>query len=293
MCSNPTVSRKLVDRYWAAQDPYDPATLATLRHADWSAEWPQSAERIVGHEADAAIHGTYPGYPTHRLERTTGSDELWQPLPAVLLWTPVRLTGASDMWIAEARLEYPDDGLWYAVATLELRDGLVWRETAYFCRAFESPPWPDAFTEAAPAALPAIIASAEHNAEAERLHADVYARYLDAARTDPGGAARGLFHETAVVERPQSGRRVAGVSSIAQAHEAQRDVLPGQLRRVRNSGHVQLAESRLDHLGRTWFLVSIAEFDQGRVARMTEYLAESYPAPEWRSAWVEPLSEHG
>ena len=105
------MSRKLVERYWRAQDPYDPVTLASCRHADWSAVWPQSAERIPSHEADVAIHGTYPGYPAHRLERTTGSDELWKPLPSVLLWTPIRLTGASDMWIAEAHLEYPVDGL--------------------------------------------------------------------------------------------------------------------------------------------------------------------------------------
>ena len=169
----------------------------------------------------------------------------------------------------------------------------MWRETVYFCRSFESPPWPDAYHEQAPSGLPALTASAEHNAEAERVHSDAYARYLDIARVDPGAAARGLFQDTAVVDRPQSGRRVAGVENIAQAYEAQRDVLPGRLRRVLNSGHVLLAESRLDHSNETWFLVTIAAFDQGRVARMTEYLAESYPAPEWRSAWVEPLPENG
>jgi hypothetical protein len=287
------MSRNLVERYWGAQDPFDPETLATLRHADWSAEWPQSAERIPSHEADVAIHGGYPGYPAHRMERTTGSDEVWKPLPAVLLWTPVRITGASDMWIAEAHLEYPEDGLWHAVVSLELRDGLVWRETVYYCRTFESPPWPDAFAEQAPGALPPLTASAEHNAEAERLHADAHARYLDVARRDPAAAARGLFVETAVVDRPQSGRRVTGIENIAEAHEAQRHILPGQVRRLLNSGHVQLAESRLDHRDQTWFLVTIAAFDKGRVARMTEYLAESYPAPEWRSAWVEPLTENG
>jgi hypothetical protein len=287
------MSRRLVERYWQAQDPYDPPTLAASRHADWSAEWPQSDERIPSHEADVAIHGSYPGYPQHSLKRTTGSDELWKPLPSVLLWTPIRLTGASDMWIAEAQLEYPEDGLWHAVAAIELRDGLVWRETVYYCRSLESPPWPDAFTDQAPSALPAVLASVEHDANAERLHSDAYARYLETAGKDPSTAARGLFQETAVVDRPQFGRRVTGIKSITQAYEVQRDVLPGRLRRMLSSGHLLLAESTLGHGNDKWFLVTIAEFDQGKVARMTEYLAESYPAPEWRSAWVERLPENG
>jgi hypothetical protein len=91
------MSRSLVERYWQAQDPYDPATLATLRHPDWSADWPQSGERFPNHQADVGIHSSYPGYPAHRLGRTTGSDEVWKPLPAPLMWTPVRLTGASDV----------------------------------------------------------------------------------------------------------------------------------------------------------------------------------------------------
>lgn len=288
-----TMSRRLVERYWQAQDPYDPVTLATLRHADWSAAWPQSSERISSHDADVAIHGAYRGYPAHRLERTSGADEQWKPLPAVLLWTPIRLSGASDMWIAEAQLDYPDDGRWNAVVSIELRDGLVWRETVFYCRSSESRPWLDGFAEPAPGPLQSIAVSLEHDAEAERLHADAYARYFDTARHDPAAAARGLFHETAVVDRPQYGLRVSGVDGIARAHEAQRHVLPGRLRRVLTSGHVLLAEARLAHDDTTWCLVTIAEFDTGRVARMTEYLAASYPAPDWRRAWVEPLPDDG
>ena len=54
-----------------------------------------------------------------------------------------------------------------------------------------------------------------------------------------------------------------------------------------------MAESRLDHINTTWFQVTIAEFDNDRVARMTEYLAESYPAPKWRSALATPLPDDG
>jgi hypothetical protein len=91
-----------VERYWRAQDPYDPATLADIRHPLWSADWPQSNERVPSHDADVAIHTGYPDYPAHSLSRLAGSDEAWQPIPAHLMFVPVRITGASDFWIAEA-----------------------------------------------------------------------------------------------------------------------------------------------------------------------------------------------
>jgi hypothetical protein len=52
-------------------------------------------------------------------------------LPTPLLFTPIRLSGASDFWIGEARLDYPNDGVWHAVTSIELADGLIKHETVY------------------------------------------------------------------------------------------------------------------------------------------------------------------
>jgi hypothetical protein len=289
------VSRAIVERYWSAQDPFDPATLKRLRHPDWSADWPQSGERIPSHDADAAIHQSYPGYPAHRSERLTGSDEVWRALPTPLMFTPVRLSGASDFWIGEARLEYPDLGTWCGVGAIALRDGLVHHETFYFCRASGAVPWPPTYPEKAPAPLPAIGSSLEHDPGAERRHQDAFQAYAAAAASDPEAAALLLFHDDATIDRPQFGQRVVGLAGIARAYGEQRSVLPGRIRRVVASGHVLLGEARLEHAGTAWYLVTILEFRGDRVARATEYIAESSNPPDWRRQWVEPLSgeDHG
>jgi hypothetical protein len=280
-----------VERYWRAQDPYDPATLADIRHPLWSADWPQSNERVPSHDADVAIHTGYPDYPAHSLSRLAGSDEAWQPIPAHLMFVPVRITGASDFWIGEAQLEYPDQGLWHAVLLVELREAQVWRETAYFCRTLPDQPPSGLYPEPLPTPLPGIEASMEHLDVAERRHRDAHARYVELLATDPSAAAQHLFDENAVIDRPQPGRRVIGVSGIAQAHDAQRDLLPGRIRRVSASGHVLVVESLVQATGPQTYRVDILEFAGDKVVKGTEYFAEALPAPEWRRALVERTTE--
>jgi hypothetical protein len=286
------MSRALLGRYWAGQDPYDPVALATMRHPAWSADWPQSAERIASHDADVAIHTSHPAYPAHRLERLAGSDEVWRPLPTSFMSTPFRISGASDIWIVEARLEYPDDGIWHAIVSAELRDGLIGHETAYYCRASLPAAWPT-YPAQAPVSLPAVSASMEHDASAERRHHAAFRSYVDTMATDPSSAVHALYHDHAVIDRPQDEARVSGLADIARVHDGLRSLLPGRVRRVIATGDVLLTESQVSPAGTTWFLVRILEFDGDRVARATEYLAESYEPPDWRKAWIEPLPVDG
>jgi hypothetical protein len=225
-----------VERYWRAQDPYDPATLADVRHPLWSADWPQSNERVPSHDADVAIHTGYPDY-------------------------------------------------------VELREAQVWRETAYFCRTLPDQPPSGLYPEPLPTPLPGIEASMEHLDVAERRHRDAHARYVELLATDPSAAAQHLFDENAVIDRPQPGRRVIGVSGIAQAHDAQRDLLPGRIRRVSASGHVLVVESLVQATGPQTYRVDILEFAGDKVVKGTEYFAEALPAPEWRRALVERATE--
>jgi hypothetical protein len=126
----------------------------------------------------------------------------------------------------------------------------------------------------------------EHLDHAERRHRDAHARYVELLASDPSGAARHLFDEHAVIDRPQPGRRVIGVSGIAQAHDAQRELLPGRIRRVSASGHVLVVESLVQTTGPQTYRVDILEFAGDKVVKGTEYFAEALPAPEWRRALV-------
>jgi hypothetical protein len=206
---------------------------------------------------------------------------------------PFRISGASDVWIVEARLEYPDDGVWHAVLSAQLRDGLIGHETAYYCRDSLPAEWPATYPDRAPEPLPAVSASMEHDASAERRRHAAFQSYVDTLATDPGAAPHALYHDHAVIDRPQDGGRVSGLADIARVHDELRTVLPGRVRRVTASGDVLLTESQVSHAGTPWFLVRILEFDGDRVARVTEYLAESYEPPDWRKAWIEPLPVDG
>ena len=53
-------NRAIVERYARAL-PGDFETLASLRHANFVEEWPQSGERIRGHANYQLIHKNYPG----------------------------------------------------------------------------------------------------------------------------------------------------------------------------------------------------------------------------------------
>lgn len=283
------MARALIERYWDAQDPYDPAILGKLRHRTWTANWPQSGERIPSHDADVAIHTAYERYPAHRLDRLGGTDEIWRPLPSAFVYTPIRINGASDFWFAEARLEYPDDGTWLAVALIELAEGLICRETVYYCRAFEPPPWPASFPEAMPSPSPTLVASMEHDVDLEARHLAAHAHYLEREHTDPNQAVGILFHEDAVFDRPQYGERAAGRAAISRIIEAQAQRPAGRIRRKTASGDVLVVESRLGPPTNTWFGVHIFEFRGNQVARAEEYLAEPYEPPDARKPFIEHL----
>lgn len=286
------VARALIERYWEAQDPYDPAALRRLRHRTWTAEWPQSRERIPSHDADVAIHTAYEPYPAHRLDRLGGTDEIWRPPPtAPFVYRPIKISGASDIWIVEAQLDYPDDGKWLAVVLVELAEGLISLETAYFCRAFGPAPWPVTFPEAMPSPSPALVATMEHDVDLEAHHLAAHAGYLEWERTDPNRAVGVLFHEDAIFDRPQYRRRASGGAAISRIHDEQAQRPPGRIRRVTASGDILVVESRLGPVPDSWHVVRILEFRGTHVARAAEYLAEPYEPPDVRKPLIDYLDD--
>jgi hypothetical protein len=43
--------------------------------------------------------------------------------------------------------------------------------------------------------------------------------------------------------------------------------------------------------GSTWYIVTLGRIKDGKLWRATTFYAPELPAPDWRSKWVEPLSE--
>jgi limonene-1,2-epoxide hydrolase len=90
-------------------------------HEDFTQEWPQSGERIVGRDNAIAINQNFPGgVPTMRFRRT--------------------LAG-GDLAVLEIELTYADGSRYLGVSVFELRDGKIVKETDYFAQPFQAPQW--------------------------------------------------------------------------------------------------------------------------------------------------------
>ena len=129
----------VAERYFDAVAANDFETQAGLRAPDWIEDWPQSGERIRGHEQYRAIHEHYPGgFPDIEVERLVGAEDRWVVTPSM---TVQRVIGSGDVWVAEGLNQYGDGSTARIVAIVELRDGLVRRQHTYFAAPFEAPAW--------------------------------------------------------------------------------------------------------------------------------------------------------
>ncbi len=147
-----------VELYRRASAEIDIATLARLRHPDYTCTYPQSGECFVGHENWAAAHQDYADRVTARnLERATvkGGEQKTKVVTTAagslpFVSTPVvQVSDTGDLVVLEGQGNWPDGKAYNYVLILEYRDGLVWRETQYFAEPFEAPEWRAEFTERA------------------------------------------------------------------------------------------------------------------------------------------------
>lgn len=104
-----------------------------------------------------------------------------------------------------------------------------------------------------------------------------------------------LASEDLVQEWPQSGERIRGrdnVIAVNEHYEGATGTAPRMtLRRIVKPGQAWIAEATIDYGdGTPVSLVSILETDaDGRITRETDYFANPFEAPEWRSQWVERM----
>jgi hypothetical protein len=128
-----------VRQYATASAAHDIAALTALRHPDWMVAWPQSGERVRSNQAWAEIIANYPGgAPAIEVTRIVGAEDRWVVTAGN---TVLKVAGSGDFWSSEWRLTYPNGEVYLVVDLMELRDGLVYRETVYWAAPFEAPEW--------------------------------------------------------------------------------------------------------------------------------------------------------
>jgi hypothetical protein len=108
----------------------DPDDEYEVRHEEFVADLPQSGERIRGREAMREMQREFP--PEARPQ-----------------FSVKRIIGTGDRWVAEATGDYGGQ-IFHVVVLLELRDGLIVRETRYYAEPFEAPEWRSRWVEPIP-----------------------------------------------------------------------------------------------------------------------------------------------
>jgi len=99
-----------------------------------------------------------------------------------------------------------------------------------------------------------------------------------------------IYRDDAIVEYPQSGERISGRHNV-QALRSHHPAGPSGfvVRRIVGEGELWVTEYVIDYDGRSVLTVSIMEFRGGKVARETQYFADPFEPPAWRSQWVEVI----
>ncbi len=99
-----------------------------------------------------------------------------------------------------------------------------------------------------------------------------------------------LFHqqfaEDAVMEYPQSGERIVGGANRRALYAAMPALPTLQPRRLIATGDMVVAE--LDyHSSQDYLAVFMFRLRDGKIIYQIAYWTEPFPAPAWRSQWVE------
>lgn len=123
--------------------------------------------------------------------------------------------------------------------------------------------------------------------EEEQILAALNAHWVASAAGDIN-AEHEIYDDDVICDYPQSGERIFGRSNL----QALREHHPGKpsgfrVRRILGKGNIWVSEYTIDYEGQKAFTVSIMEFRNDKVIHETQYFADPFKSPAWRSQWVD------
>jgi hypothetical protein len=98
-----------------------------------------------------------------------------------------------------------------------------------------------------------------------------------------------IYRDDAILDYPQSGERTRGRRNIQAQRASQPNKKRFTIRRIVGSGDLWVTEFILTYDARPSYTVSIMEFTDDKVAHETQYFADPFPAPAFRSQLVERM----
>ncbi|TCO42334.1 SnoaL-like protein [Kribbella antiqua] len=117
----------------------------------------------------------------------------------------------------------------------------------------------------------------------------VVEKHWQASESGNTEAEHAIYAEDAILDYPQSGERFRGRTTIA----AQRGGHPADrhftVLRIVGSEDLWVSECMITYDDAPTYSISIMEFAHEKVVHETQYFADSFRAPTWRTALAEPM----
>lgn len=119
---------------------------------------------------------------------------------------------------------------------------------------------------------------------------DALDAHWQASAAGDANAEHDIYDDDTICDYPQSGERIFGRKNL----QALRSHHPGKpsgftVRRIVGMADLWITEYTITYLGQPAYTVSIMEFRNGKVVQETQYFAEPFAAPFWRSQWVQRI----
>ena len=114
-------------------------------------------------------------------------------------------------------------------------------------------------------------------------------RHWAASDADDFDAEHAIYANDAILDYPQSGERIRGARNIQASRMAQPSRKRFTVQRVLGGGALWVSEIVLTYDEEPMFVVSVMEFDGGKVAHETQYFAAPFAPGPSRAQWVERL----
>src|ERR1700744_1773657 len=104
-------------------------------------------------------------------------------------------------------------------------------------------------------------------------------------------AEHDIYDDDAICDYPQSGEKFLD-ETIFKLFAGNTPGKPSgfTVRRILGSGDLWITEYTITYQARPAYTVSIMEFRNGKVVHETQYFADPFDAPAWRSQWVQKIS---
>jgi ketosteroid isomerase-like protein len=101
-------------------------------------------------------------------------------------------------------------------------------------------------------------------------------------------AEHDIYADDAICDYPQSGERILGRKNLEALRSHHPDKPSGfNVKRILGQGDLWITEYTITYQERTAYTVSIMEFRNDKVVHETQYFADPFEKPAWRSQWVQ------